>query len=102
MMDSNVVHTGRTENATLLEQLSCSSNGQVDRNEKGEKMCKCPHQYTGIFCEIRVNGCLSEQCVNDGVCIEDETGYRCICKPGFNGQYCEKTGKLTRHCNSII
>jgi hypothetical protein len=33
--------------------------------------------------------CASQPCLNQGTCMRDNGGYRCICPPGYSGARCE-------------
>lgn len=38
--------------------------------------------YTGTYCEIDVDDCESNPCVNDGICMDTVNGFTCTCQPG--------------------
>ncbi|XP_044531293.1 protein eyes shut homolog [Gracilinanus agilis] len=40
-------------------------------------------------CEVNINECLSEPCLNDGICADGISYYTCHCKDGFIGTHCE-------------
>ena len=80
-----------------VERLPCPSIIQNPCLNKGICMylgyditCKCPVTYTGTFCTERVEFCSKEPCRNSGTCkmIGKYEG-KCICKPGYSGQFCE-------------
>jgi hypothetical protein len=52
--------------------------------------CKCPVTYSGTFCTERTDFCSKEPCQNNGTCrmIGKYEG-KCICRPGYSGQFCE-------------
>lgn len=55
-------------------------------------VCTCQKGFTGRLCDININDCVSNPCVN-GKCVDDIATYRCECQKGFYGERCEK--KLT-------
>ena len=51
----------------------------------------------GARCELDIDECVSDPCLNGGVC-EDLTGsFSCICTQGFSGERCEVN---VDECNS--
>ncbi|XP_023219824.1 protein crumbs-like [Centruroides sculpturatus] len=50
--------------------------------------CFCPQGFTGQNCEVDINECEDNKCVN-GTCIDEVNGYHCQCLPGFEGMYCD-------------
>ncbi|KAM9342473.1 cadherin EGF LAG seven-pass G-type receptor 3 [Pholidichthys leucotaenia] len=51
--------------------------------------CRCPVGFTGDYCEMEINLCYSNPCLNGGVCARREGGYTCICREGYSGDRCE-------------
>ncbi len=49
--------------------------------------CRCPAGFTGDYCEIEINLCYSNPCMNGGVCARREGGYTCICREDYTGRY---------------
>ena len=48
---------------------------------------KCIYYFMCVFTAI--NECVSAPCRNGGRCLDRHNGYRCACKPGYTGTYCE-------------
>lgn len=48
--------------------------------------CRCPQGFTGDYCEMEINLCYSNPCLNGGICTRKEGGYTCICRQHFTGQ----------------
>ncbi|KAF4072460.1 hypothetical protein AMELA_G00263260 [Ameiurus melas] len=58
--------------------------------------CRCPTGFTGDYCEIEINMCYSNPCLNGGVCARREGGFTCICRENYTGERCEfdrRTGR---------
>lgn len=55
--------------------------------------CSCPPTFTGMKhkseCNLQINQCFSNPCLNGGICHRHESGYSCECKGDHFGQKCE-------------
>lgn len=38
--------------------------------------------YMGTYCEVDIDDCESNPCVNDGICRDMVNGFTCTCQPG--------------------
>ena len=47
--------------------------------------CYCVPGYTGTYCQVDINECLSSPCANNATCIDRVNAYECKCPLGFNG-----------------
>ena len=45
-------------------------------------------RYTGLHCEVDIDECASDPCLNGGQCTDRENGYTCLCAPPWTGQQC--------------
>lgn len=50
--------------------------------------CDCPPGFTGKRCEMKIDLCNTNPCVN-GVCVDKLFSFECICDPGWTGVSCE-------------
>ncbi|CAL1285594.1 unnamed protein product [Larinioides sclopetarius] len=49
-----------------------------------ERWCSCPANFTGRYCDVDVNECLSPgACSEHEVCINTFGSYKCFCEEGF-------------------
>ncbi|XP_077468678.1 protein eyes shut homolog isoform X2 [Stigmatopora argus] len=51
--------------------------------------CRCRPGFEGPYCEINVDECSSNPCIN-GFCYDVVDGFYCLCNPGYAGLQCEK------------
>ena len=46
--------------------------------------------YSGTFCELETNECLSAPCHNGGTCVDNRSSFYCLCQPDYAGLFCEQ------------
>ena len=83
-------HPGIRDQFCLCTEPGCREdlNCTVERDRY---ICVCDSQYTGRFCDVNFDPCLSDPCKN-GMCIQDSLiGFTCQCQHGFTGVACEQT-----------
>lgn len=70
--------TFNTDSLTQLKEI-------IDFN------CYCVPGYTGTYCQIDINECLTQPCSNNSTCIDKINSFECECECslGFTGQFCE-------------
>ncbi len=60
--------------------------------------------FTGMLCEIEINECQSDPCLNQGLCIDLINAFACNCSQGlhiYHGKYCEHTACSVSKCLSF-
>ncbi|KRY74869.1 Neurogenic locus notch -like protein, partial [Trichinella pseudospiralis] len=78
-------------NECTYQEKPCKNNGTCV-NTFGSYKCECPKNFEGTHCEIKIDPCGSNPCLNQATCItlsDDPKEYECQCQIGFEGRLCE-------------
>ncbi|XP_049948231.1 agrin-like [Schistocerca serialis cubense] len=71
-------------------RLPCLNGGSCTPTGAVSFHCDCQPEYTGAFCESRVNPCSSSPCVSGSTCeVLPHGGFMCKCAPGTKGLSCQ-------------
>ncbi|XP_056622392.1 protein jagged-1b isoform X2 [Triplophysa dalaica] len=79
--------TGRTcQLGNSSCQGLCLNGGRCENSQ-----CECVSGFSGKHCQVVLNACDSNPCVNGGHCVERHggRGMFCSCLMGYSGTYCE-------------
>ncbi|KAM7403188.1 hypothetical protein PAMA_003895 [Pampus argenteus] len=60
-----------------------------------DSSCLCPPGFSGDFCEINLDSCQPDPCLNGGNCTNHGLAFTCICPHGFTGFTCNDTTGLS-------
>ena len=52
-------------------------------------VCECLPGWEGVHCELDVDECGSNPCLNGGTCAHGINSYQCFCNIGYHGENCE-------------
>lgn len=75
---------------TTLDQTNMSPyNSLAYLRSQIDFTCYCVPGYTGTYCQIDINECLSTPCSNNATCIDLINAYECRCPSGYTGENCE-------------
>lgn len=71
-------------------QQPCHNGGvcSTEQSALDAGRCLCPSGFTGRFCELDIDDCSSQPCVN-GRCVDLLDGFRCVCALGYTGRRCD-------------
>ncbi|XP_077869577.1 vitamin K-dependent protein Z-like [Saccoglossus kowalevskii] len=52
--------------------------------------CNCSAGYNGTNCELNINECLSDPCMNGGTCTDGIDKFTCTCTSNWTGLTCNE------------
>lgn len=64
-------------------------NFEINCANRSKFFCFLRLGFTGIQCEININECETNPCLNGGQCHDKINGFQCTCALGFAGQRCQ-------------
>lgn len=68
---------------------NCLSNSSLIGGDSGDYTCQCRAGFAGDHCEVNINDCESNPCLNSGTCRDEVNSFSCLCVPGFVGELCQ-------------
>ena len=77
--------SGKHNNRTLS-----SSSVEWVRSLVAALTCYCVPGYTGTYCQIDIDECLSQPCAaRNATCVDGLNAYECRCPAGYAGEHCQ-------------
>lgn len=68
----------------------CNPEGtEMCIDEDNKFTCKCREGYSGNLCQVNIDDCSSQPCLNGATCRDDVGKFECTCLPGWAGLRCE-------------
>ena len=70
--------------------VKCHNFGQCVELED-DFQCECPDEFVGRYCEVPVNNCAPDSCLNGGTCVSVfyDKKFFCLCERGYSGEQCQ-------------
>ncbi|XP_068737640.1 uncharacterized protein [Montipora capricornis] len=69
-------------------------------SREGFYFCTCQAGFTGFHCNINIDDCSWEPCVN-GSCVDGVNRYDCVCNEGYWGKFCQKRIDNEKECRKL-
>ncbi|KRT83956.1 EGF-like domain containing protein [Oryctes borbonicus] len=79
-------HCTDIDECEIPNQHPC--NDGICKNTIGSFQCYCKPGFTGEYCDLDIDECLSLPCQNSGKCINKINNYECQCPAGYTGKNC--------------
>jgi hypothetical protein len=76
-----------TDCSVYCKAQNSDQEGHYTCDQYGNKVCN--PGWTGYHCNIDATVCISQPCLNGGVCNVTADGFMCTCPEGFVGNTCE-------------
>ena len=69
----------------------CNNGGLCQVIIDANKMyCSCSPGFTGMYCEINIDDCKYNPCMNEGICTDGPNNFTCDCRnTGYTGFICD-------------
>lgn len=79
----------------------CQNNAKCVLNESEEAVCVCEPGYEGDLCELNIDECASNPCMNNGRCVDGVNQYYCVCENNFIDSDCCCTN-ANNPCTNVL
>ncbi|KAH3795500.1 protein crumbs homolog 1-like [Dreissena polymorpha] len=67
----------------------CQNGAICEDLQAGGYQCFCRPGYYGNHCQLEINECDPDPCVNNATCVDRLNDFTCICPIGMSGKRCE-------------
>ncbi|CAG5859075.1 unnamed protein product [Menidia menidia] len=87
----NLTETGPCSPNPCKNDGSCEVIAPTRRGDVfNEYVCRCQPGFEGVHCQINVNDCANQPCVNGGTCRDLDGDYACQCPSPYVGKQCQQ------------
>ncbi|KAL4219251.1 DNA repair protein Rad9 [Mactra antiquata] len=76
-------------NQTLYQINHPGFEGDFSYFNASGYLCECVPGSTGVNCEVNIDDCQHDNCLNGATCVDELNGYHCDCMPGYEDPYCQ-------------
>lgn len=83
------LNEGTCMDIDLTTPATADGGGEGGSSANRMFQCGCATGWQGMFCQVEINECASNPCLNDATCVDFLAGYACECSPAFTGEQCE-------------
>lgn len=94
---ANVISAALCLPPSLSSSSPCQNGGTCLDGDgpSAYSSCLCPPGFSGDFCEIAVDSCQPNPCLNGGNCTSRGLAFACTCQRGFTGFTCNDSASLS-------
>ena len=69
--------------------VRCGNGGECVDGLGDSFSCICTEGWTGATCEVNIDECEEDPCLNDGHCMDLVGDFLCVCPLTWSGRVCE-------------
>lgn len=69
-------------------RMECKNGGTCALDRNKDPFCICEDGYDGKYCEINIDDCASNPCMNNATCVDGINRYHCLCQDKYVDKSC--------------
>jgi len=79
----------------------CRNGSRCKIDKFDNPICECQPGYEGVDCEINIDDCTSNPCMNNGKCVDGLNMHHCVCENKFIDKDCSYV-KAENPCVNVL